>query len=59
MWTHVKAHKKDDSFETKWNNLVDKCAYEASSRDDISNVVKPGSPSIETFFNNKKRKLGN
>ena len=32
-WTHVKAHMYDDSFETKWNNLVDKCAYDASEFD--------------------------
>lgn len=37
-WTHVKSHQKDNSFETKWNNLVDKCANSSVHGDDISNV---------------------
>ena len=59
-WTHVKAHQNDDSFETKWNNLVDKVAYEAVEMDDISNVIVEkkdhGTPNINTYF--KKRKFG-
>jgi ribonuclease HI len=59
-WTHVKAHKKDDSFETTWNNKVDKCAYDAACIDDISGIVLENkdhvTPSITSFF--KKRKTG-
>ena len=59
-WTHVKAHQNDDSFETKWNNLVDKVAYEAVEMDDISNEIVEkkdhGTPKINAYF--KKRKIG-
>lgn len=61
LWTHVRAHQKDDSFETKWNNLVDKCAYEAVATDDVSGVVaeetKAETLKSKRFFKNKKRKF--
>ena len=58
-WTHVRAHQRDDSFETIWNNKVDKLAYSTVDGDDISHVIvpqKPETPRIDTFFNVKKRR---
>ncbi len=41
VFTHVRAHQSDGSFETTWNNRVDRCACDAVSRDD------PGPPPPE------------
>lgn len=30
-WTHTRGHQKDDSELTKWNNMTDKLAQDASS----------------------------
>lgn len=56
-WTHVPAHKTDDSFETTWNNKVDKLAYSIVHDDDISQVVFPGSnpENIGKFFKSRKK----
>lgn len=56
---NVAAHQRDDSFETIWNNKVDKLAYSTVDGDDISHVIvpqKPETPRIDTFFNVKKRR---
>lgn len=66
LWTHVRAHQKDLSFETTWNNRVDKLAYSAVQNDDISQVISespdtsvPKEPKIDTFFKStKKRRIG-
>lgn len=62
-WTHVPAHKTDDSFETTWNNKVDKLAYSIVRDDDNSQVVfpekKPEALKISSFVRGSKAKKSN
>lgn len=62
VFTHVRSHKKVESFETYWNDRVDKLAYSAVHADDNSQVIfadpVPEAPKrSKCFKSNKKRKI--